>query len=169
MFQSYLTVRSSLRFDALLLLLVLIPLLLGACDGEATGLDTSGVAGASYTLQTVAGAELPTRFEPCDESGIVNNTRILSGSFQFGTNGRVIVEQQCVGEGDQGQGDIPRLITTSALYRQEGTQVLIEYYGDDFPLDTAIISGATLTVRAQFFRGPSEEQRYVLPMTYVRE
>ena len=139
-----------------------LPLSLGACGGDSTGVETPRVAGATYTLESVAGAEVPARFEPCDDPEGIFNARITSGFIRFGTDGRATAEQQCIGE-----EDVTHLITFNGPYRQEGERVLIETYGDDAPPDTGIVSGNTLTVRAQFGR-ESTRERYVVPMVYMR-
>ena len=134
-----------------------------ACSDDPTAPDgASQVAGASYTLVTVDGAGLPHRFPGCDETGVVNAV-IRSGRARFGTNGRVQVVHECLGE-----SNVARTFIVDSPFRQSGDTVLIDTFGDDLPPDTAVVRGNSLTVHARFFLAPGKPlARHI--MVYTRQ
>lgn len=157
------------RYDgAHAVFMLLAVLLLGACDDSPTGMEeVPRVVGATYDLRRVDGAELPARFEDCDDPEGIFNSRIHIGEIWFRTKDRVQLRYDCVGDGAEPGLRVPHLIVTDAPYRQDGARVLIEVFGDDAPPDTAFIRGDTLMVHARFKRD-SPLGLYMLPMVYVR-
>jgi hypothetical protein len=118
-------------------------------------------------LVSAAGA-LPNRFEDCDDpSEGITDARILDGGLRFATNGRVNGFYDCTGTVEGGR-TIPIRIDFDFGFTQDGAQVLITRFGDDFAPDTATVEGDRLTVRAQFFRAPGAQQRGVTPLVYIR-
>ncbi len=143
-------------------MLALAALTLAACGGDSTGPGAEAVEGDLFTLQTVNGSALPARFEPADVPGEIDDALITGATMAFLGAGRVDVSEDYV---------TPNGLTDEYAYRatfiQSGTRVLIYSYGTDFPPDTGVVSGNTLTVRAQFYR-ETEADRYVLAMIYRR-
>lgn len=142
--------------------------LLGACGGDSTGVTRiPQVAGATYDLRSAGGASLPTDFEDCnDPPEGITDAQITSGGIQFGTTGRLAGFYLC--DAAAGGNRIPVLIEFNYRFQQDGAQVLINRFGDDFAPDTGTVSGDSLTVRAQFFGAPGAQQRFVVPLVYVR-
>ncbi len=141
-----------------------LALAVGAC-GDSTGPDDADrVAGNVYELQSVAGNPLPARFEPADEAGVVDDAQISAGRLIFRTNGTMEGEELYTSP-----SGLTSAFDYGADYTQSGERVLIFSYGNDFPPDTGIVNGNTLTVQAQFFRGDTDDTRFTLSMVYRRE
>lgn len=150
----------------------------GGCGGDSSGLTPPGgenpstrpppvvslFAGKSFLLQSVNGTRLPARFEPADIPGEVDDALILAALIGFDANG--FVEGTEDHQSNAGADTVIGALAYRERYTSEGNSVLIYAYQNLAPPDTGLLTGRSLVIRAQFYRGAARE-RYVLAMEYL--